>query len=142
MNNFDDEVCAYSSLGQHENTVKLVECKKVAIQESESRWKEVAYIALELAPKGELFDYVKFGAFDERVCRAIFHQLLKAVFHLHSWGLAHRDLKLENIMLDNEFNVKLADFGFTKSITGQDGSGRMLTKLGTGAYMAPELISE
>ena len=58
MNNFDDEVCAYSSLGQHENTVKLVESKKVAIQESGSRWKEVDYIALELATKGDLFDYV------------------------------------------------------------------------------------
>ena len=109
---------AYSRLGKHENIVKFVESKEVAIQESKKGTKEVAYIALELAPKGELFDYVKFGAFDERVCRAIFHQLLKAVFHLHSWGLAHRDLKLENIMLDNELNVKLADFGFTKSITG------------------------
>ena len=132
---------AYSRLGQHENIVKFVESKKVAIQESENERIEVAYIALELAPKGDLYDYVKFGAFDERVCRAIFGQLLDAVAHVRGKGLAHRDLKLENIMLDNEFNVKLADFGFTKSIAGQNGSGQMHDKVGTKAYMAPELIS-
>jgi len=51
-------VHAYSRLGQHENIVKFVESKEVAIQESENERIEVAYIALELATKGELFYYV------------------------------------------------------------------------------------
>lgn len=53
--------------------------------------------------------------------------------------MAHRDLKIENIMLDKDFNVKITDFGFAVTVRGRDGSGFLTSYKGTEAYMAPEI---
>lgn len=66
--------------------------------------------------------------------------MLQAMHHAHNQGLAHRDLKPENVFLDKDFNIKIADFGFAAPLAGRDGSGYLHTRLGTIAYMAPELI--
>ena len=63
-------------------------------------------------------------------------QLTSGLTHLYKKGFAHRDIKLENILLDNEFNLKLIDFGFS---TSKD-HGLLELKCGTTKYMAPELI--
>ena len=60
--------------------------------------------------------------------------------YVHQKGTAHRDLKPENILLYDNYNVKLADFGFAAPIQGRDGSGYLHTVLGTQAYMAPEIL--
>ncbi len=63
----------------------------------------VAYVALELVENGELFDYIAMlrgEPLSERICRFYFKQLLSAIHHMHTNGIAHRDLKLENILLD------------------------------------------
>ena len=60
--------------------------------------------------------------------------------YLHCKGFSHRDLKPENILLDQNFNVKLVDFGFALQLEGRDGSGFMNSYVGTPAYMAPELL--
>jgi serine/threonine protein kinase len=83
-----------------------------------------------------MFDYIKnTGSFSESTARYFFHQLLSAVKHINKKGLAHRDIKPENIMLDSEFNLKLADFGFA---TDRNTSNKAR---GTISYMAPELIA-
>lgn len=58
---------------------------------------------------------------------------------MHSAGVAHRDLKPENIMLNKEYTLKIADFGFGAPIEGRDKSGLLTSVLGTESYMAPEI---
>lgn len=53
--------------------------------------------------------------------------------------MTHRDLKPENILYDEQYNLKIADFGFAAPIEGKDGSGYLKTRLGTESYMAPEI---
>ena len=62
--------------------------------------------------------------------------------YLHSEGFSHRDLKAENILLDEDFNVKIVDFGFALPLKGRDGSGFMKSYVGTRSYMAPELFAD
>jgi serine/threonine protein kinase len=64
---------------------------------------------------------------------------MEGLNYLHSSGTAHRDLKPENLMLDTNFNLKIADFGFAAPVQGRDGSGMLETQLGTASYMAPEI---
>lgn len=74
----------------------------------------VVYLVLELALGGELFDYVALtGCFSEIVARYYFIQLIKGIEFVHQNGFAHRDLKPENIFLDEKYNLKIADFGFS-----------------------------
>jgi serine/threonine protein kinase len=57
--------------------------------------------------------------------------LLAGLGHSHKKGIAHRDIKAENILIDSQFNLKIADFGFAAPIKGLDGSGVLKTMLGT-----------
>ena len=59
----------------------------------------------------------------------------------HGSGITHRDIKMENILFDEHFDLKLADFGFAAPAQGRDGSGYLHTAVGTHTYMAPELIN-
>ena len=93
------------------------------------------FVVLELAKGGLLFDYVSFGAFPEPISRLYFQQMIKALAYVHSKGFAHRDMKLENILLDDQFNLKIADFGFVADV-----QSVLQTYAGTPRYMAPEIL--
>ena len=78
----------------------------------------------------------------EEEARLIFVQLLRGVDHMHQRNIAHRDLKLENILLNsmvpNDFsNIKIADFGLAKAI---DNRGYLTTVCGSPQYVAPEVV--
>lgn len=79
----------------------------------------VDYIALELAGKGELFDFISnSGPFSEPVARYYFKQFMVGLDYVHKAGVTHRDLKPENLLLDDQYNLRLADFGFAAPIEG------------------------
>ena len=100
----------------------------------------MSYIVLELALGGELFDFIAIsGKFDEPLARYYFKQFMDGLSYCHQAGVSHRDLKPENLLLDNQFMLKIADFGFAAPVQGKDGSGTTSTKLGTITYMAPEI---
>ncbi|KAJ3346568.1 hypothetical protein HDU91_006998 [Kappamyces sp. JEL0680] len=102
-----------------------------------------AYIGLimEVATGGELFEYILSREYlSEREAGRIFAQLIDAVSYLHARGIIHRDLKLENVLLDRNRNVKLIDFGFANTVN--DHSQMLQTSCGSPCYAAPELVSE
>lgn len=81
---------------------------------------------------------MKEGALPPEKVQKIFAQLVGAVSYVHNLSCVHRDLKLENILLDKNENVKLCDFGFTREYEGK--SSYLQTFCGTVAYSAPEML--
>ena len=73
--------------------------------------------AMEYAPHGDLFDYVRDKKFDETLARTYFRQLIQGLKSCHEVGVFHRDIKLENLLLDWKFDLKLADFGASYLLT-------------------------
>jgi len=104
------------------------------------------YIVLELIQGKELFDLIKASkTLSEDVARKILIQLVSTVQYLHSNGIVHNDIKLENIMLDEENNLTLIDFGHSSFKMGLDEGKNGNTKgfggvISTLEYAAPELI--
>ena len=99
---------------------------------------QVNYAIFEYLKNSELYNYVFLlkKKFSEDISRKIFFDLLKAVETCHKSGITHGDIKLENILLNSNFNLKLIDFGFAKNI--KDGLISEIT--GTRFYNAPEMF--
>uniref|UniRef100_A0A8B9V181 Maternal embryonic leucine zipper kinase n=1 Tax=Anas zonorhyncha TaxID=75864 RepID=A0A8B9V181_9AVES len=98
------------------------------------------FMVLEYCPGGELFDYIiSKDRLSEEEARVFFRQIVSAIAYVHSKGYAHRDLKPENLLIDEEHNLKLIDFGLcAKPKGGLD--YHLNTCCGSPAYAAPELI--
>jgi len=105
-----------------------------------------AVILQEYANKGDLFYYVQMKEYlDEQQARTFFYELLEAVSHLHQKGIAHLDIKLENVFLyqspTGKLNVKLGDFGFAKVAALGDDIVHVTDTHGTEDYMSPERLT-
>lgn len=101
------------------------------------------YLLLDYVPGGELFSYLrKFRRFDEGMARFYAAEIVLVLEYLHEkqGGVAYRDLKPENLLLDAEGHIKLVDFGFAKRLGGRDSSTETYTLCGTPEYLAPEVI--
>lgn len=105
---------------------------------------EVAYILMENMKQGELLNVLmNSGKFSESTARYFFKQILSAMSYMHNTvGVCHRDLKLDNILLDENFNMKLADLGFAISSQGHTGDGKLHSYKGTKCYMTPEQLDQ
>jgi len=94
------------------------------------------YFLLELCLGGELFTVLrKAGRFAEKASKFYSAAVLQAFAHLHSKNIVYRDLKPENLMLDNKGYLKVVDFGLAKVVT-----DKTWTLCGTPDYLAPEII--
>ncbi|GAB7343995.1 hypothetical protein MBLNU457_1926t2 [Dothideomycetes sp. NU457] len=99
----------------------------------------LVWLVLEYCPGDELYNHLlEHGRMEEGHVQKVFTQLLGAVSYVHLKGCVHRDLKLENILLDKHGNVKLVDFGFTREYSGS--TSYLQTWCGTLCYSAPEMI--
>ena len=77
-------------------------------------------IVLEFVAGGELYEFVAHRRFSPSICKRFFMQILHGVHYMHDNNVCHRDFKPENILLDQNFNVKLADFGYASTHAGTD----------------------
>uniref|UniRef100_A0A8U7N3B5 MAP/microtubule affinity-regulating kinase 3 n=1 Tax=Corvus moneduloides TaxID=1196302 RepID=A0A8U7N3B5_CORMO len=113
----------------HPNIVKLFE-----VIETE----KTLYLVMEYASAGEVFDYlVSHGRMKEKEARAKFRQIVSAVHYCHQKNIVHRDLKAENLLLDADANIKIADFGFSNEFSR---GSKLDTFCGSPPYAAPELF--
>ena len=87
---------------------------------------------------GELFSYItsKNKLKEEEACR-LFQQLITALDYLGRLGIAHRDVKPENLLLDEQLNLKMIDFGLSNMYKANE---KLATACGSPCYAAPELI--
>ncbi|XP_061537009.1 MAP/microtubule affinity-regulating kinase 4 isoform X3 [Phycodurus eques] len=113
----------------HPNIVQLFE-----VIETE----KTLYLIMEYASGGEVFDYlVAHGRMKEKEARGKFRQIVSAVHYCHQKNIVHRDLKAENLLLDANSNIKIADFGFSNEFMA---GNKLDTFCGSPPYAAPELF--
>ncbi|KAF6205252.1 hypothetical protein GE061_019420 [Apolygus lucorum] len=100
--------------------------------------KNMIYIVSEYASQGEIFDYIaRHGRMTEGGARRKFWQILSAVEYCHNRRVVHRDLKAENLLMDCNMNIKIADFGFSNYYTPGE---QLATWCGSPPYAAPEVF--
>ncbi|XP_050380577.1 CBL-interacting serine/threonine-protein kinase 25-like [Argentina anserina] len=98
------------------------------------------FFIMEHVKGGELFEKIIKGKLKEDVARKYFQQLIFAVDFCHSRGVAHRDLKPENLLLDENEDLKVSDFGLSALPEQHWSDGMLHTQCGTPAYVAPEIL--
>eukprot|EP00051_Salpingoeca_urceolata_P004899 m.68699 g.68699 ORF g.68699 m.68699 type:complete len:739 (+) comp13921_c0_seq2:375-2591(+) len=114
----------------HPNVVRLYDIIKC---------EECTLLVLECLEGGELFDYlVSRQRLAERETRKFVRQIISALEFCHDKGVVHRDLKLENLLLDGAGNIKVTDFGFSNMFREDH---LMSTFVGSPSYAAPEILA-
>lgn len=122
---------AVMRLVRHPNIVELKEVMAT---------KTKIFFVMEYVRGGELFAKVARGKLQEDLARTYFQQLISAVDFCHSRGVSHRDLKPENLLLDENGDLKVSDFGLSALPEQLRNDGLLHTQCGTPAYVAPEVL--
>ncbi|CAD8123643.1 unnamed protein product [Paramecium sonneborni] len=125
----------------HPNIIAIKKNQQLKLKEDESgEIVTLDCLILEYMDKGDLFEFIaKTGFFEESLCRYYFKQLTQTVDFIHGKGFVHRNLKLESILLDRKFNLKLCNFACAQ-YSNKYKDGKLKTKVGTKNYQAPEVL--
>lgn len=116
---------------RHRNIVRLYEFFETQ--------KHLLFV-MELCSGGDLLNYVrKRRRLKEDVAKYVFKQIIEGLGYCHSKQILHRDIKLDNILLDSEGEVKICDFGVSKIVKKGE---KMTEQCGTPAYIAPEILRD
>ena len=138
-NLFDKEVNILNALRTENcpNIVNLIGSGEGIINRKNREPTKNQYLVLEYASKGELFNYIYCpqSGLNERYSKVIFAKILKGVQACHKKGICHRDLKMQNILVDSDFSPKICDFGFAT-----ENNNHLSEYLGTLCYAAPEIL--
>ncbi|XP_052290926.1 CBL-interacting serine/threonine-protein kinase 1 isoform X3 [Citrus sinensis] len=123
-------------------TLKLLKHPNVVRLHEVLASKSKIYMVLEYVTGGELFDKIASkGRLQEAEGRKLFQQLIDGVSYCHNKGVFHRDLKLENILLDSKGNIKISDFGLSALPQHFRDDGLLHTTCGSPNYVAPEVLA-
>ena len=123
------ETTIMKTLSKSNNVVKIFETYET---------KKHYCIVMEYICAGDLLSYIKKrGKLAEDVAKFIFKQIVLSLQYIHSHNIVHRDIKLDNILIDLDNNIKICDFGVSKIIKKGES---MLEQCGTPAYIAPEIL--
>ena len=116
---------------KHSNVIRLLEVFESA---------KYLLIVMEYSDSGDLLKYIKTnGRLEEEKAREFMKNIVYGLSHCHCRSVLHRDVKLDNILLDKDGGVKICDFGVSKIIK----QGQLIKEqCGTPAYIAPEIISD
>ena len=135
---FENEINILKSLNKNGNEyiINLIDSGEGEIIRKYKEPKKSKYIILEYAPNESIFDYlyVKKTGFNELYSKIIFHKILKGIQFCHQNNICHRDIKLENILLDENFNPKICDFGCACY-----NESNLSDNIGTIQYKSPEI---
>ena len=125
----------------HCNVLKILEVHLDYETELFNREKRVQdIIVLELCERGDLYCFMeKNGCLSDELCLKFTEQLLKGVQALHRAGICHRDIKPDNLLIDSDFNLKIADFGYAH-LFDPDMIPMYSESCGTRQYVAPEVL--
>ncbi len=142
LENFRKEVDSMKNF-KHENLINIIAANENGIYvDNCGKSHNIMYLGIELAENAELFDFISDPGrrFSEKMARILFKQMIYGLNSMHQLGVAHRDMKTENMFLDKDFNLKVGDFGFSKFMDISHNSGLLKTQLGTLGYQSPELV--
>jgi len=141
MNKFlPREIASMSKCCGHANVIKLLDIFAT---------RRKVYMVMEFAKNGDLLKFInskftrktsggKRGEMSEITAKRLFKEIMAAVHHIHSLGVVHRDLKCENILIGEDEQVKISDFGF--AVGNYNDTDLLKTHCGSYVYAAPELL--
>ena len=140
LNSMKKEVEALQTL-DHPHLLKFYgSCEEGNLKIDNKNEIRISYFVMEYNKGITLFDYIKHSnKFSERLARYYFRQLISAIQYIHNENFIHRDIKLDNILIDNLYELKLIDFGLSCRV---DSSKLVKGISGTKGFMPPELFSE
>jgi len=123
---------------KHKNVIRLFAYQKVKYKTQDQKVVPAYCFVMEKCNRFDLFDYLYLtGVFSEQLACTVFKQVMAGVSHMHKAGFIHRDLKAQNVVFTDDFQVKIIDFGWSKELKGK---AMYTTNVGTTGYQAPEIL--